>query len=180
MYTILLSNTGESLTASSTEVHCTFTPTTVTIRLDSNSDCQSLTSFKHVLTAAAPGNNVNSLLWTALGPYQFRYGHKVQVMASIPLPPMEICYPALGTYVGVLNFDILEAGYPCAVEDTATGKLYTRMRVVNNDDSLGPETALKFTSGTVLLVEEGITTAPGATDRTLSIALTDGSTLPNA
>jgi hypothetical protein len=137
----------------SAEVRLSFHPTTIEVVLNDNSECRpSAADFKNVLTPAAPGNNVDSLAWVADGPLQFRYGHQVQQTASEPYPPMYVFYPDLDTGVGNLCFDKLEAGYPCAVENTETGKLYTRMRVVNNDGSLREETGLKFTSGSVLLI----------------------------
>lgn len=151
---ITLPCAGENPAPLSAKVRCSFTPTTLVVELNTDpGHCPAVADFKHVLTAAAPGNLVDSLTWTALNHYQFRYKHQVQQTASTPWPPMEICYPALGSTIATLMFDRLECGRPCAVEDTATGKLYTRMRVLNNDDTLGEETELAFTSGTVLLVD---------------------------
>lgn len=159
MQTIILnlSSLGESDTAPSVnyiaEVQCTFNSTSLTIELNRHSKCRpSASDFNNILTAAEPGNNVDSLLWSALEQYQFRYKHEVQQTASTTWLPMEFCYPDLETGIAQLCFDKLETGQACAVEDTATGKLYTRMRVLNNNGTLGPETDLRFTSGQILLI----------------------------
>jgi hypothetical protein len=151
------SQAGESLTApkadSIAEVRLSFHPTIITVALNDTFDYRPVVAdFKSVLTAAEPGNNVDSLTWATTGPWQFRYAHQVQGTASIASPPMEVFSPDLNTPVGTLFFDKLEAGQPCAIENTETGKLYTRMRILNNDGSLGVEADLKFISGTVLLV----------------------------
>lgn len=150
--------TGESLTAPSVDslasVRCLLTLIDLAVVLNISVErCPAAADYKHVLTAAEPGNNVASLTWMALDQYQFRYNHQIQPRASGPWPAMYFYCPNLKTHIATLDFDGLETGHRCVVEDTAMSKLYTRMQVVNEDGSLGEETDLKFISGNVQLID---------------------------
>jgi hypothetical protein len=114
-------------------------------------------AFELFLTPDAPGNNVDSLNW-GVNPgstLQLVYNPTVQQSASPASPAMNVFLggtdPATNQ-VGTLDYASADNGHQCGVQDTAANKLYYIMQIINADGSLGPQQAMAFYPGNILLV----------------------------
>jgi hypothetical protein len=113
-------------------------------------------SFELFLTPDAPGNNVDSLNW-GVDPgstLQLAYNPTVAQVAS-QLSVMNVLLGGTDpntNQVGTLDYAAADNGHQCGVQDTASNKLYYIMQIINADGSLGPQQAMAFYPGNILLV----------------------------